>query len=111
MSTKAESAVLAKRDDRIDWTLLRNDFPILNKQVNDHPLVYLDNAASSQKPQQGINAIRRYYEHDNANVHRGIHELSNRVGITSAASPAESIRRPLWRLGWTTDVKGLRTLD
>ncbi|MBL59665.1 MAG: cysteine desulfurase [Verrucomicrobiales bacterium] len=79
MSTKAESAVLAKRDDRIDWALLRNDFPILNKQVNDHPLVYLDNAASSQKPQQVIDAIRRYYEHDNANVHRGIHELSNRA--------------------------------
>ena len=79
MSTKAESAVLAKRDDRIDWALLRDDFPILNKQVNDHPLVYLDNAASSQKPQQVIDAIRRYYEHDNANVHRGIHELSNRA--------------------------------
>ncbi|MBF95604.1 MAG: cysteine desulfurase [Pelagibacterales bacterium] len=79
MNTKAESAVLAKRDDRIDWALLRDDFPILNKQVNDHPLVYLDNAASSQKPQQVIDAIRRYYEHDNANVHRGIHELSNRA--------------------------------
>ena len=79
MNTKAESAVLAKCDDRIDWALLRDDFPILNKQVNDHPLVYLDNAASSQKPQQGIDAIRRYYEHDNANVHRGIHELSNRA--------------------------------
>ena len=79
MSTKAESAFLAKCDDRIDWALLRDDFPILNKQVNDHPLVYLDNAASSQKPQQVIDAIRRYYEHDNANVHRGIHELSNRA--------------------------------
>ena len=69
MSAEAKSASLARRDD----------FPILPKTVNGHPLVYLDNAASSQKPRQVIDAIRRYYEHDNANVHRGIHELSNRA--------------------------------
>ncbi|MAE30513.1 MAG: cysteine desulfurase [Verrucomicrobiales bacterium] len=69
MSAEAKSASLARRDD----------FPILRETVNGHPLVYLDNAASSQKPRQVIDAIRRYYEHDNANVHRGIHELSNRA--------------------------------
>lgn len=63
----------------IDWEALRSDFPILNQTVNGHPLVYLDNAASSQKPQIVIDAIRTHYERDNANVHRGIHELSNRA--------------------------------
>lgn len=62
-----------------DWLKLRADFPILDQEVNGHPLVYFDSAASSQKPRQVIDAIVRYYEHDNANVHRGIHELSNRA--------------------------------
>jgi len=79
MNSEAESAGLAKRDAGIDWAALRNDFPILRETVNGHPLVYLDSAASSQKPRQVIDAIRRHYEHDNANVHRGIHELSNRA--------------------------------
>ena len=63
----------------MDWTLLRADFPILDQQVHGHPLVYLDNAATSQKPRVVIEALSRYYERDNANVHRGIHELSNRA--------------------------------
>ena len=77
MNVPAETASLAKRDSVIDWAALRDDFPILRGTVNGHPLVYLDNAASSQKPQQVIDAIRHYYEHDNANVHRGIHELKS----------------------------------
>ncbi len=62
-----------------DWLALRRDFPILNQEINGHPLIYFDNAATSQKPRQVIDALVRYYEHDNANVHRGIHELSNRA--------------------------------
>ena len=61
-----------------DWSSLRDDFPILNQQVKGHPLVYLDSGASAQRPVQVIEAISRYYEHDHANVHRGIHELSHR---------------------------------
>ena len=61
-----------------DWSALRADFPILDQQVHGHPLVYFDNAATSQKPRVVIDALVRYYERDNANVHRGIHELSNR---------------------------------
>jgi cysteine desulfurase/selenocysteine lyase len=57
---------------------LRKDFPILDQQVHGHPLVYLDNAATSQKPRAVIEALSRFYENDNANVHRGIHELSRR---------------------------------
>jgi len=62
-----------------DWAKLRADFPILDQQVHGKPLIYFDNAATSQKPRAVINALVRYYEHDNANVHRGIHELSNRA--------------------------------
>jgi len=63
----------------IDIQAVRNDFPILHQNVNDHPLVYLDNAASSQKPLQVIDAVANYYKEDNANVHRGVHRLSQRA--------------------------------
>jgi cysteine desulfurase / selenocysteine lyase len=58
---------------------IRADFPILKQQVHGHKLVYLDNAATSQKPKFVTDAIVRYYEHDNANVHRGVHYLSERA--------------------------------
>src|SRR5438045_3466710 len=69
----------AIRPDTLDWAQVRNDFPILHQKVHGRDLVYLDNAATSQKPLAVINALRTYYERDNANVHRGIHELSNRA--------------------------------
>jgi len=62
-----------------DLEKIRKDFPILDQQVNDKPLVYLDNAASSQKPVQVIEAIDDYYKHHHSNVHRGIHTLSQRA--------------------------------
>jgi cysteine desulfurase / selenocysteine lyase len=62
-----------------DWTRIRSDFPILDQKIGQHPLVYFDNAATSQKPRQVIDALAHYYEHDNANVHRGLHELSARA--------------------------------
>jgi len=63
----------------VDWAKLRADFPILDQQVHGKPLIYFDNAATSQKPRAVIDALVHYYERDNANVHRGIHELSNRA--------------------------------
>jgi cysteine desulfurase/selenocysteine lyase len=63
----------------IDLSHLRADFPILHQQVNGQPLVYFDNAASSQKPRAVIDSLVHYYERDNANVHRGLHALSNRA--------------------------------
>ncbi len=63
----------------LDVERLRRDFPVLDQEVNGRPLVYLDNAATSQKPVQVIEAIEAYYRSDNANVHRGIHELSRRA--------------------------------
>ncbi len=57
----------------------RRDFPALHQSVHGHPLVYLDNGATSQKPAAVIDALRHYYEHDNSNVHRGVHALSERA--------------------------------
>lgn len=62
-----------------DVERVRQDFPVLQQSVHGKPLVYLDNGATAQKPQAVINAVRQYYAHDNANVHRGIHELSERA--------------------------------
>lgn len=63
----------------VDWEAIRDDFPILKERINGHPLIYFDNAATSQKPRAVLDAIRYYYEHENANVHRGIHTLSARA--------------------------------
>ena len=61
------------------WKNIRDDFPILHQQVNGKPLVYLDNAATAQKPRAVIDSLVRYYERDNSNVHRGLHALSMRA--------------------------------
>jgi cysteine desulfurase/selenocysteine lyase len=63
----------------LDVQRIREDFPILRETAHGKPIVYLDNAASTQKPRQVIDALVTHYERDNANVHRGIHELSNRA--------------------------------
>src|SRR3984893_18509725 len=61
-----------------DVEKVREDFPVLKQQIHGKPLVYLDNAATSQKPQTVIDAIVKFYEVDCANIHRGVHELSQR---------------------------------
>jgi len=63
----------------LDWNAVRKDFPILGEQAHGHPLIYFDSAATSQKPRAVIDVLRRYYEHENANVHRGLHMLSERA--------------------------------
>ena len=60
----------------MDVTKIRKDFPVLNRKVNGRPLIYFDNAATSQTPSQVINTIVDYYENYNANIHRGVHALS-----------------------------------
>ncbi len=65
----------------IDVQKIRQDFPILDQQVHDNPLVYLDNGATTQKPLSVINALENYYRKDNSNVHRGAHALSDRATI------------------------------
>ena len=63
----------------LDVNALRGDFPILHQEVNNKPLIYLDSAASSQKPRAVMDAMDRYYESANANVHRGAHTLGDRA--------------------------------
>ena len=77
----SSSAKAAARDlvPGFDVEKVRSDFPILQQRARGHQLVYLDNAATSQKPRAVIDAIVRYYEHDNANIHRGVHYLSQRA--------------------------------
>lgn len=76
---------------QFDVASIRRDFPILDQQINGKPLVYLDNAASSQRPRAVIDAIRAYYETDHSNVHRGVHTLSQRA--TDAYEGARDIVR------------------
>jgi cysteine desulfurase / selenocysteine lyase len=77
----------------LDVIRIRRDFPVLDQQVHGKPLVYLDNAASAQRPVQVIDAISDYYRHDHANVHRGVHALSQR-----ATNLFEEARRKVQRL-------------
>lgn len=71
---------------------IRSYFPILDQEINGHPLVYLDNGATSQKPIQVINAIKKYYEFENSNVHRGVHTLGNRA-TDSYEGAREKVRK------------------
>ncbi len=73
----------------VDLSTLRADFPILSQRVHGKPLVYLDNAATTQKPRQVLEAIARYYSEDNANVHRGVHTLSGRATDAFEAARAK----------------------
>ena len=75
-----------------DWAKLRADFPILDQKVHGKPLIYFDNAATSQKPRAVIQALVNYYERDNANVHRGIHELSMRATTAFEAARARAAK-------------------
>ena len=76
----------AKETKPTDWSALRPDFPVLEQMVHGQPLIYFDNAATTQKPRAVLDALRHYYERDNANVHRGIHELSNRATASFEAA-------------------------
>ena len=101
-STSAEAKPAGAKAS-FDPLAIRRQFPALHQLVSGKPLVYLDSAATSQKPRAVIDALDAYYEHDNANVHRGIHELSRRAtvafeaargkvaGWVGAAEPAEIV--------------------
>ena len=69
-----------------DWKNVRDDFPALHQQVNGKPLIYLDNAATTQRPKIVIDALSRFYARDNANVHRGLHALSMRATGTCSGN-------------------------
>ena len=79
-------------DNSSSWANIREDFPILDQKVHGHELVYLDNAATTQKPLAVIQALDHYYLKDNSNVHRGIHELSNRATVAFEAARDRAAR-------------------
>src|SRR5918912_843081 len=97
------SLTSASATTALDVERIRADFPILQRQVNGRPLIYLDNASTSQKPRQVIDALVDFYTHTNSNVHRGVHMLSveateqyeavrERVGrFIGAAAPEEIV--------------------
>jgi cysteine desulfurase/selenocysteine lyase len=87
---------------RLDVGAVRADFPILARHVNDRPLVYLDSAATSQKPRRVIEALVDYYEHHNANVHRGVHQLAD-----EATDAYESARERIARFIGAPDPRSL----
>ncbi|CYW89818.1 cysteine desulfurase [Streptococcus suis] len=96
----------------IDFESIRKDFSILDQVVNDEPLVYLDNAATTQKPQQVLDVLEDYYQTDNANVHRGVHTLSERATARYEAArqkvadfiQAKSSKEILFTRGTTTSL-------
>ncbi|MGO0052189.1 cysteine desulfurase [Streptococcus suis] len=96
----------------IDFERIRKDFSILDQVVNDEPLVYLDNAATTQKPQQVLDVLADYYQKDNANVHRGVHTLSERATARYEAArqkvadfiQAKSSKEILFTRGMTTSL-------
>ncbi|HXG38253.1 MAG TPA: cysteine desulfurase [Bacteroidota bacterium] len=92
MSTVVNITAAAPAKSRFDVARIRNDFPILQQRVNGKPLVYLDNAATTQKPQVVLDALQRYYTTINSNVHRGVHTLSVQATAEYEAS-RERVRR------------------
>jgi len=92
MKAAQEISPRASLRSGLDVEAIRKDFPILARKVHGQPLVYLDNGATSQKPQAVIDAVSRYYEEENSNIHRGVHYLSERA--TAAYEEArEKIKR------------------
>ena len=85
-----------------DPTALRRDFPILSEQVNGHPLIWLDNAATTQKPRAVIDRISRFYEHENSNIHRAAHTLAARS--TDAYEAARESTRRFLNAGSTREI-------
>ena len=85
MSTAAQTLALTAQE----VSKIREDFPILKRTVHGKPLVYLDNAASSQKPRQVIEAIQKLYSSDYSNIHRGVHELSQ---LSTSAYEASRVK-------------------
>src|SRR5690606_19671356 len=77
---------LITADGTLNIDRIREDFPILHQEVNGKPLVYFDNAATTQKPVQVVEALTAYYLNDNANIHRGIHTLAERATASFEAA-------------------------
>ncbi len=108
MTSRAVNAA----ESGFDVEKVRADFPILHQQVNGQPLVYLDNAATTQKPNAVIDAISDYYRNDNSNVHRGAHALADRATVKFEAARekvarflnAPAAKQVIWTRGTTESI-------
>jgi cysteine desulfurase/selenocysteine lyase len=92
------------REDEVDSARIRKDFPIFEQKIHGRPLVYLDSAATAQKPRAVIEALDRFYSHDYSNVHRGVHALAERATIayeSARAKVADWIGAPADGVIWT----------
>ena len=87
-----ENGAVPAVDTGFDAAVARRDFPALDQEINGKRLVYLDNAASTQKPDAVIDAVSNYYRHDHANVHRGMHELARRATAAYEGARAKVAR-------------------
>src|SRR5215470_17583446 len=83
---------------------IRDDFPILKQRVGGHPLVYLDSAATAQKPRPVLDAIARYYETDNANVHRGVYSIAERATAAYEEARGSSISHSTAWAAWRSTI-------
>src|SRR6186713_3252684 len=93
MSTATERSLHTRQQTApLDVERIRADFPILDIRPRGKPLIYFDSAATSQKPRQVIDALRRYYEEENGNIHRGVHYLSE-LATTRYDETREAVRR------------------
>src|ERR671924_1923028 len=102
MKAAQDVSKLDSRRSGFDVELVRQDFPILAQKIHGKPLVYLDNGATSQKPQTVIDATERYYAAENSNIHRGVHYLSERA--TTAYEEARSKIRGYINAGSNQEV-------
>src|ERR1700761_8860205 len=106
------NAVMHAVGRRLDVAAIRRDFPILERSVHGYPLVYLDNAATTQKPLAVLNAMDEYYRTINANVHRGVHFLSQAATEACEATRAavaefiraRSVREVIFTRGTTESI-------
>jgi cysteine desulfurase/selenocysteine lyase len=110
MSTLTKEAIAG-----LDVEALREDFPLLKQTVHGKPLVYLDSAATAQKPSVVVEAIRRFHEVDCANIHPGVHELSQRSTAAYEETRTKVRRflhatRRLWRYMWRCTCFGSHPL-
>src|SRR5688500_17106736 len=86
------ASVVSAHREALDVSAIRRDFPLLRQRIHGKPLVYLDNAATTQKPQAVLDALVHYYVEENSNVHRGVHSLSGRA-TDSYEAARETARR------------------
>ena len=97
-----DSGLVGKDENTYDVQEIRREFPILERQVNGHPLIYLDSAASSQKPRAVIESQREYLSHFHSNIHRGAHALATQA--TEAFEGAREIAREYFNASKSSEI-------